>query len=274
KKRVEIVPKINQILSRWDAGKIHSLKWLVEQGLGRDFVQSWAYRYYKQGVLRKVGPGTYRLNNTPLLWEAAIHFLQEELGKRFHICGKSALELQGSSHFVPVAGKGVLHLVSYCRDKNPSWFVDIDFGTDFQFKNSNLFPRDFFEGDYRERLLETHEGPFDLTVKISCRELAILELFHSINFEQDFESGKDYLEGLFRLRSEILQVLLESCNSIRVKRIFLYLSEKLHKDDYFANLDFSKIDLGKGKRQVFRGDSQFDRKYQITVPREEGECPF
>ena len=58
-----------------------------------------------------------------------------------------------------------------------------------------------------------------------------------------------------------------------MKRVFLYLAEKLNYD-YFKRLDLSKIDLGKGKRQVILQNSQYDKKYQITVPKEYGENPF
>ena len=42
----------------------------------------------------------------------------------------------------------------------------------------------------------------------------------------------------------------------------------------YQKLDLSKIDLGKGKRQVILQNSQYDKKYQITVPKEYGENPF
>jgi hypothetical protein len=81
------------------------------------------------------------------------------------------------------------------------------------------------------------------------------------------------MSGLFGLRANVLQSLLESCNSIKVKRVFLFLAEKLNYD-YFKKLDISKIDLGKGKRQIIQEDGQFNQKYQITVPKEYGENPF
>ncbi len=63
-----------------------------------------------------------------------------------------------------------------------------------------------------------------------------------------------------------MQKLLEDCTSVKVKRVFLYLSEKLNQS-YFARLNLSKIDLGKGKRQIVKNNAQFDKKYQITVPK-------
>ena len=264
---------LSQVRSNWKEGEIHSLKWLNEQGVGWRFVQSWAYHYHKRGVFDKVGPGIYKLKNTSLLWEACVWFLQGELDKHFHIGGQSALELLEVAHFVPLGRKKIIRLFSYHGDKSPRCLMDTRFDFELRFKNSKLFSQDFFE-ENENVLLESYSTDRDFNIKVSCRELAIFELFNTIDFRHSFELAENYLEGLFQMKSDIIQALLENCNSIKVKRIFLYLSEKLHKSDYFANLDLSKVNLGKGKRQVLKGDCQFDNKYQITVPKEKEECPF
>lgn len=68
------------------------------------------------------------------------------------------------------------------------------------------------------------------------------------------------------LRPTLVQELLESCRSVKVKRLFMHLAEK-SSHPWIEQLDRAKIDLGKGKRVVVAG-GRFDSKYGITVPRE------
>ena len=74
------------------------------------------------------------------------------------------------------------------------------------------------------------------------------------------------------MRSLVLQKILEECQSVKVKRVFLYISEKLDLP-YFRKLKFNQLDLGSGKRVVVEGGS-LDKKYNITVDRKEEENPF
>jgi hypothetical protein len=75
------------------------------------------------------------------------------------------------------------------------------------------------------------------------------------------------------LRAEIVQKLLENCNSVKVKRIFLYLADCL-EHPWVSRIDMTKISLGQGKRAVVKG-GVFNKKYKLSVPREiKEECAF
>lgn len=67
------------------------------------------------------------------------------------------------------------------------------------------------------------------------------------------------------LRPKLVQDLLEICSSIKVKRLFLCLAERIGHE-WFHYLDLTKIDLGRGKRSIVKG-GRYDSKYQITIPR-------
>ena len=265
--------KINQILAKWTTGELHSLRWLSEEGIGSAYAQSWIYRYYEQGLFEKIGPGIYKKTPDEVGWVAAVRLLQGELKRPVHVAGRTALELEGFAHHVPMGDRPVIFLRSYTkREVLPKWVSENDFGCHFRFGNASLFSEAFFAEHRNFLMVEYVENR--LSVKISCRELAILEFMHQTNLTCDFESAQNYLEGLWGTRVDILQVLLENCSSIKLKRVFLYLSEKLGMS-YFEKLDLSKIDLGKGKRQVVKENAQFDKKYQITVPKSmDGDCPF
>jgi hypothetical protein len=253
--------KINQILTEWVTGDVHSLKWFNERGVPQNI----AYGYYKSGSLEKIGPGIYPRKNEKLKWFGGVRLLQDELEKKIYVAGRSALELHGHSHYVPVGEKRIVFLTSYKKEKMPNWFSKIDFSCEFYFKNSVLFTQDVELAKY-----EFEKG---LSVLISSRELAILEFINDLDLRYSFETAENYMNGLFGLRADVLQNLLENCSSVKVKRVFLFLAEKLNYD-YFKKLDVSKIDLGKGKRQVILENGQFNQKYQITVPKDYGENPF
>ncbi len=51
------------------------------------------------------------------------------------------------------------------------------------------------------------------------------------------------------------------------KRLFLWAAESAGHD-WFSRLTPQRVDLGKGKRSLFRG-GRYDPKYRITVPKQE-----
>jgi hypothetical protein len=255
------VSKINQLLTEWIRGDLHSLKWMKERGVP----QNLAYLYYEKGSLDKIGPGIYKRRGEKASWMGAVRLLQEELGKSLHVSGRTALELKGSSHYTPMGKTSKVYLTSYEKSKLPKWLLENDFDCEFSYRSSGLFTE--------ELELSEYNSPVGFNLKVSSRELAVFELIDLLDLKDSFETAENYLNGLAGLRADKLQKILENCTSIKVKRVFLYLSEKIGHS-YFQKLNVSKIDLGKGKRQIVKTNSQLDKKYQITVPRNYGENPF
>jgi hypothetical protein len=101
-------------------------------------------------------------------------------------------------------------------------------------------------------------------VTISTPERAIMEVMYSLPREASFEEVALLMEGLTTLRPRMLQVLLEQCRSVKVKRLFMYLAEDCNHA-WVQKLDVSKVDFGKGKRMIVKG-GRFNSKYNITVP--------
>lgn len=54
------------------------------------------------------------------------------------------------------------------------------------------------------------------------------------------------MDGLTTLRPRLVQNLLEKCNSFKVKRLFLFMTEK-SQHLWFKELDTHKINIGSGK---------------------------
>lgn len=254
-----IMSKLNQVLLDWKPGDIHGSEWLRAKGVD----QRLAYSYYEDGYLEKIGPGVFARKGDEVNPYGVVRFLQQELELRLHISGRTALELQGHSHYVALGSKTRIYLTSYEDKAFPTWIKKLEKSFEFVFKKSSLLSQ--------EKFLTTHiEGGFEL--KISSRELAPLELIETLDLSGSLETAENYTQSLLTLRLEVLQELVEECNSIKAKRVFLYLAEKLNLP-WFKNLKKEKINLGIGKRVIVKG-GELNKKYQITVDRDYGENPF
>ena len=105
-------------------------------------------------------------------------------------------------------------------------------------------------------------GRYEVT--LSARERAIMEYMHLAKTNADVEHAHELMAGLGLLRPDIVQPLLERCTSVKVKRLFLWSAEDA-QHPWVSRLNASKITLGKGKRQIYKG-GQLSAKYDITVP--------
>jgi hypothetical protein len=180
-----------------------------------------------------------------------------------HLSGRTALELQGHSHYVALGPKVRINLTSYEDKVFPMWIKKLEKDFEFVFKKSSLLAA--------ENFLTTHnESGFDL--KVATRELASLELIDTLDLSGSLETAENYTQSLLTLRAEVVQKVLEECNSIKAKRVFLYLAEKLNLP-WFKALNTEKINLGTGKRVIVKG-GELNKKYMITVDRYYGENPF
>ncbi len=104
------------------------------------------------------------------------------------------------------------------------------------------------------------------SIKLSSPARAIMECLYLAPLHQDLVECFELMEGLNNLRPQSVQELLEQCTSIKVKRLFLYLAEKVNHD-WVKYLNLEKIDLGRGKRSIIK-NGVYIPKYQITVPKE------
>ncbi len=94
-----------------------------------------------------------------------------------------------------------------------------------------------------------------------------MEQIHLTGSNDEMEHVLQLMEGLTTIRPKTAQELLENCRSAKVKRVFLWSAETAGHS-WFKRLDLSRIDLGKGKRQLYKG-GKLNRKYGITVPERE-----
>ena len=250
---IENSTKINHLLQNLPQGSVATSSWLFEQGVNAQLVA----RYEKSQWLQSIGHGAYIRNGDRVAWQGGVYAIQSQLGIEVHVGGKTALELAGYGHFMPLSGNApYLYLFSGFKKKNlPPWFLNYDWKSTVIYKQPKLF----IENDLA---LTTHTFP-NFQIKISSPERAIIELLYLVPFEQGIDEACLILEGMLTLRSDVIQNLLEKCTSFKVKRLFLALSEE-YLNPLFTELDISKINLGKGKINLISGGS-FNKKFNITL---------
>lgn len=249
---IEMASKINKLLSMIPQGTIVQSSWLIEQGYSASLQQ----RYRKNNWLKSVGKGAMIRAGDKVSYEGAIYALQKQDKTSIHPGGKTALTLLGNSHFLPMGEEGIV-LFGDSTEKLPSWFSKFDWGRGMDYHSTSFLPK--FLG-----LTEISFGNFSIQVSDPIR--AAMECIYLARQEAEFIECFDLIQGLNNLRPGKVEETLENCESIKVKRLFLYLSDRAGHE-WFKHLSLEKVDLGKGKRSLV-DNGTYIAKYQITVPKE------
>jgi hypothetical protein len=248
--------KINQLLKLWPAGTVAVLPWLEKHRVYQQLV----HEYEKSSWVRRVGQGAYSKAGDKVEWTGALYAIQEQLKLPIHVGGKTALQMQGYAHFLPMGKGTVVSLFGLPNVKLPTWFKQYRWGIKVRYTTTNLFADGADQG-----LTKKDMGPY--WIKVSAPERAIMEVLYGVPLVDSYEEARLLMEGLTTLRPRVAQGLLEKCASVKVKRLFMVLAESC-KHAWLQKLELSKIDFGKGKRTLAKG-GRFDPKYKITVPNTE-----
>ncbi len=247
------ISKINQVLQEWPKNTVATQPWLTLLGVSIKLA-NW---HVSSGWLKRFGTGAYLRPGDQVEWQGGVYALQTQLDKTAHVGGLTALEFQGLSHFVPLGHQTKILLISDKQERLPAWFCNHQWNVDIEHKCLSLF-----EHIPPKSATELDCGGFQITM--SCRERAMMEQMRLVRSNYDLEQVCLLMEGFTTARPAMAQELLENCRSVKVKRLFLWSSET-SGHGWFKCLDPSRIDLGKGKRQIYTG-GRFDSKYLITVP--------
>ncbi len=245
--------KISKILSEWTPGTIASASYLIEKGLTYDLI----HRYQQSGWIENIGYGAYKRKGDQIEWPGAVFCLQKQLNLSVHPGGKTALELLGRAHYIPF--NPTIRLFNFHHENLPVWF------TNFSGKEISYYESRLFSIDLSPYLQEYNFKNF--SILISSAELAAFELLYHVPQKQSFDEAQKLFEYMITLRSDMVQNLLLACNSIKVKRLFLYLAEQ-NDYDWVKNLDVFSVNLGSGKRMIVK-NGELNKKYNITVPKRE-----
>lgn len=234
-------------------GVIAPSAWLSKQGYSSQLV----YKYVQNGWLKKAGHGAFSKPESRVEWKGTVLALQRLSNLSFHVGGISALNLQGYAHYLPMGNEKQLYI--YGSDTPPAWIRHI------QLSQTMLFLKKPYFGE--SGLKKIPSGIRDWKLIISTPERAIMEVLYLVEKEGiTFQYAAELFEGLSTLRPGLVSELLKLCDSIKVKRLFLFLS-RYYNHPWYEYLTIEGIDLGKGKLQIVK-DGVFDKNFLITVPKE------
>jgi hypothetical protein len=248
----EIGSKINQLLSSQPPGVVLLSSWMVENGYSHDLQQ----RYKKSNWLKPVGSGAFIRTNDKVGYEGAIYALQRQSGLTIHPGGRTALSLLGKSHYLELSANRVV-LFGGSGEKLPTWFKKNNWGVKVDYYQTSLLPSDLGMTEFEQS---------NFSIKISGAGRAMMECLHLAPKKQEIMECFELMEGLNNLIPQQVQTLLENCQSVKVKRLFLFLAEKADHG-WVKHLDLKNVDLGRGKRSIVKNGVLVE-KYGITVPKE------
>lgn len=244
--------KINKLMSIYPNGTVLLASWLREQGYSLDLQK----HYKKSHWLESIGTGAMKRYGSDVGYEGAVYALQEQLGLSIHPGAKTALSMLGKAHYIELAQtKAIIFGVK--GEILPSWFKNYNWGITIEYYCTQFLPANLGMTNFE---FQTYQ------IKISGAVRAVMECLYLAPDKQDLLECYQIIEGMNNARPNLVQELLESCSSVKVKRLFLYMAEKANHE-WFQHLNIKKIDLGKGKRSIVKNGT-YIVKYKITVPKE------
>ena len=240
--------KINQLLRKIPSGTVVTAEKLESLGVSYGLARN----YVKSGWLSRVSNGAYtRLDESADL-NGALYALQNNAEIPVHLGGiTAATNLYNRVHFLRNDSKS--HLFAPSGTKIPLWFTKT-FGLKCELHRTDFLPANL-------GMVENNFGTFAL--KVPTLERALLELCYLVPAETTSQEAFSIMETALVLKPRLLQQLLESCSSVKVKRMFLCFAEQAGVQ-WLNMLDLSKIDLGKGKRTIEAGGKLFP-KYNLVM---------
>ena len=266
--------KLNWLQQALPEGLVVDSGWLERHGVSRQLRR----KYVMHGWLQTLARGVFCRPSVPdeqstVPWQQLVISLNALENLPVAAGARTALELQGFSHYVPKAGSREAHL--YANGEWPGWVSRVPVDTKLVLHNARRLFRDrevpafFTKGEAAPKAPEDsgftqQQGKWKYPLTLSTPERAVLELLDEVPKRETFHQADVLMEGLRNLSPRRLQPLLADCKSVKVKRLFFWFAER-HNHAWLQKLDRSKVDLGTGKRMLVRG-GKLDTKYNITVP--------
>jgi hypothetical protein len=250
--------KLNRLERDLPEGLIVDAAWLNAKG----YAATLRSKYVASGWLEKPGHTLYRRPRGTIGWEQVVISLQLLMNRSLILGGRTALDLQGYSHYLAKTQSDI-HL--YGPNPPPAWINALKIDVRFVAHNSvRLFPKQDDPLRASKDTVTVPWGQWKWPMVLSSPERAILELLDELPARESFHQVDKLFEGLSALSPRRAQTLLETCRSVKVKRLFFFYADR-HRHAWLKRLDKSAVDLGSGKRKLVDG-GKLDPTYQITVP--------
>ncbi len=254
---------LNRLQRLLPEGSLVDSAWLT----GHGYSTSLRSQYVSAGWLEQPARRVYKRGSVRLSWQQAVISLQTLLKKDLLVGGRTALELQGFTHYLTRETKRV-HL--YGPKRPPSWLFKLPSRVQFVYHNSYRVFRGgakaMIADPLPSDLVSQEWGQWGEALILSSPERALLELLDELPNRESFHQVDKIVEGLTNISPRKMEKLLLDSHNIKVKRLFFFFADR-HRHAWLRRINRSKIDLGKGKRMLVRGGT-LNAAYQITVPRD------
>jgi hypothetical protein len=244
--------KIKKLIKSLQPGSIVLAGWLEQMGISKSLRQE----YVKNGWLTTIGRGAYKRFEDEVEWYAGVSALQKQANLQVHVGALTALEMLGLSHYLRM-NENKIYLFSPYKVNLPTWFKQYDWKQEIDHEQTSFL-------SYDAGIIEYEYNNTNLL--ISSQERAIMECLYLTPENMDIVECYQLMETLVNLQPDLVKKLLKDCNSIKVKRLFLYMAEKANHQ-WLQFLELSDVDLGSGNRQIAK-NGVYIGKYQITLPKE------
>jgi hypothetical protein len=243
---------LNRLLQIHKANTVLLAPYLLSNGISRSLQRKYCIGKW----LESIGAGAFIRTGDTIDWQGALYSLQSQVDFAAHVGALTALTMQGRIHYVRFEER--TFLFSTPKQQLPLWFKKQPWYKTVSFLRSNFITDDS---------LGKNAIPYKtFALKTSTPERAILEILYLTPKFIDWTEAYQLMEGLATLRPTMLQKLLMVCNSIRVKRLFLFMASKIGHT-WSRHLDVNSLDLGVGKRSLVKS-GVYVPDYCITVPKE------
>lgn len=244
--------KLQNLLANWLPKTVGTSFWLRTLGIYPQLVK----RYVESGWLESIGQGAFKRPNEMVAWQGALNALQMQMKIPVHVGGPTALAFHGMSHYVRM-GKETVFLFSSLKIRLPTWFTAYVWNQ----------PVDHVKTAFLHTQLGINVYQYhDINIRVSTPERAILECLYLSPKQFDLLECYQAMESLQGLRPKLMQDLLESCTSIKVKRLFLFMADNVNLP-VMKHLKLDHVDLGKGDRTIAQ-QGRYNAKYRLTLPNE------
>jgi hypothetical protein len=259
--------KLNSLLAGLSDGWLAPSAWLQQRGYDRQLLA----HYVKQGWLVSPARGVFHRAGSSPTWQTVVHSLQHLAELPLHVGGPHAISMHGLDHYLRM---GAARVTLYGPAPLPAWVGALDLPERFERRSdarlgfAPLSAGLFASGPaQREVGLETLPGDRpDCPLVVSMPERAILEMLMDVPGKDSVAGADAIVQGMMRLRPDLLGRLLRECASVKVKRLFLALAER-HNHAWFKHVDLAGVDLGKGNRVLGRG-GRLHPTYRISLPKD------
>ncbi len=243
--------KINYLMANWPNHTVALTNYFQHMDISNQLLAI----YKKNRWVKSIGRGAYIKYSDNLQYQGAIYALQKHNFMTVHPGAKTALSLLGKTHYLAFQAKKV-YLFGSIDERLPSWVEKNNWDIKLDFKQTSFLPPTL-------GLIEHNMGEYTIMVSDTVR--AFLECLLLAPKDQEILECFEILEGLNDLRPDKINDYLRQCNSIKVKRLFLYLAEKADHQ-WFQYINVESLDLGHGNRSLAE-DGVYSSKYKITIPK-------